>query len=93
LVTFLAGIVIVAFVDGLIPVLALLSATENVPNPINDTFAYLFGVSFGKHRLFERISPKKSWEGFFGGAFMAIAFICIYTKTLTSIRRLLSKWQ
>jgi phosphatidate cytidylyltransferase len=33
----------------------------------NDTFAYLSGVCFGKHRLFERISPKKSWEGFFGG--------------------------
>lgn len=34
---------------------------------MNDTGAYLIGVTFGKHRLFERISPKKSWEGFFGG--------------------------
>lgn len=34
---------------------------------INDTGAYLIGSLFGKHRLFERISPKKSWEGFFGG--------------------------
>ncbi|NJK85976.1 MAG: phosphatidate cytidylyltransferase [Bacteroidales bacterium] len=34
---------------------------------INDTAAYVFGVSFGKHRLFEKISPKKSWEGFIGG--------------------------
>lgn len=33
----------------------------------NDTGAYLTGVSLGKHRLMERISPKKSWEGFFGG--------------------------
>ena len=33
----------------------------------NDTFAYLTGVAFGRHRLFERISPKKSWEGFVGG--------------------------
>lgn len=33
----------------------------------NDTGAYLFGVRFGKRRLFERHSPKKSWEGFFGG--------------------------
>lgn len=33
----------------------------------NDTGAYLFGVSIGKHRMFPRISPKKSWEGFFGG--------------------------
>jgi len=38
----------------------------------NDTFAYLSGMAFGKHRMFERISPKKSWEGFAGGLFMAI---------------------
>ena len=34
---------------------------------INDTGAYLTGMSCGKHKLFERISPKKTWEGFFGG--------------------------
>ena len=34
---------------------------------INDTGAFLSGILLGKHRLFERISPKKSWEGFFGG--------------------------
>lgn len=33
----------------------------------NDTFAYFAGLAFGKHRLYERISPKKSWEGAFGG--------------------------
>lgn len=33
----------------------------------NDTGAYLFGMSIGKHRLFPRISPKKTWEGFIGG--------------------------
>jgi phosphatidate cytidylyltransferase len=33
----------------------------------SDTGAYIFGVQFGKHRLFERHSPKKSWEGFIGG--------------------------
>lgn len=38
----------------------------------NDTGAYLFGIKFGKHRLFERHSPKKSWEGFFGGVFTSI---------------------
>lgn len=37
-----------------------------------DTFAYIFGISFGKHRLFERISPKKSWEGFIGGLIFSI---------------------
>ncbi len=38
----------------------------------NDTGAYLVGSSIGKHRFFERISPKKSWEGFFGGLFFSI---------------------
>ncbi len=33
----------------------------------NDVFAYLAGISFGRHRLCERLSPKKSWEGFAGG--------------------------
>ncbi|MBC7745625.1 MAG: phosphatidate cytidylyltransferase [Flavobacterium sp.] len=32
-----------------------------------DTGAYLFGIKFGKHKLFERHSPKKTWEGFAGG--------------------------
>ena len=40
---------------------------------LNDTGAYLFGTLFGKRRLFERISPKKSWEGFFGGMIVALA--------------------
>ena len=34
---------------------------------VNDTFAYLTGITLGKHPLFQRISPKKSWEGFWGG--------------------------
>ena len=37
----------------------------------NDTGAYLSGVSFGRHKLMERISPKKSWEGFIGGVILA----------------------
>ena len=39
---------------------------------VNDTGAYLVGVTLGKHRMFERISPKKSWEGFIGGALSAL---------------------
>jgi phosphatidate cytidylyltransferase len=38
----------------------------------NDTGAYLAGISFGRHKLFERISPKKTWEGFFGGVLAAV---------------------
>ena len=37
----------------------------------NDTGAYLSGMSFGRHKLWERISPKKTWEGFFGGLILA----------------------
>ena len=39
---------------------------------MNDIFAYLVGVCFGKHRMCSRISPKKSWEGFFGGVTAAV---------------------
>ena len=39
----------------------------------NDVFAYLVGMTFGRHRLCERLSPKKSWEGFFGGLAGAVA--------------------
>ena len=39
----------------------------------NDVFAFLVGITCGRHRLCERISPKKSWEGFFGGIVGALA--------------------
>ena len=39
----------------------------------NDVFAYRVGMTFGRHRLCERLSPKKSWEGFFGGLAGAVA--------------------
>jgi phosphatidate cytidylyltransferase len=39
---------------------------------IYDSGAYLVGISIGKHRLFERISPKKSWEGAVGGTMSAL---------------------
>ncbi|MEI6899333.1 MAG: phosphatidate cytidylyltransferase, partial [Bacteroidota bacterium] len=38
----------------------------------NDTTAYLFGKQFGKHKFFERISPKKTWEGTLAGSTVAI---------------------
>lgn len=39
---------------------------------VNDTFAYLSGCTFGRHKLWERISPKKTWEGFWGGMAMTV---------------------
>ena len=40
---------------------------------LSDTGAYCVGSLIGKHRLFERISPKKSWEGSIGGGIFSIA--------------------
>lgn len=48
---------------------------------LSDTGAFIFGSLFGKHKLFERISPKKTWEGFCGGLAVNIivaAAIAIY---------------
>lgn len=39
----------------------------------NDVFAYLTGVTIGRHKMCPRISPKKSWEGFVGGIVGALA--------------------
>jgi phosphatidate cytidylyltransferase len=52
---------------------------------VNDSFAYLVGKNFGKQKLFEKISPKKTVEGFLGGLFfssIASYFIATFTHTL-----------
>ena len=46
----------------------------------NDTFAYLVGKSIGKHKLLERISPKKTIEGFVGGLVFTILAAYLYSK-------------
>ncbi len=40
---------------------------------VNDIFAYMFGISFGKTPLI-KLSPKKTWEGFIGGMFSTFIF-------------------
>lgn len=65
---------------GFFTALAFLDGTYNFHLPLgfmlllwaSDTGAYLFGVKLGKNKLFERHSPKKSWEGFFGGMFTSL---------------------
>ena len=44
----------------------------------SDTGAYFIGVLFGKHKMAPVISPKKSWEGFYGGIVVAIAGMMLY---------------
>ena len=48
----------------------------------NDVFAYLFGITLGKHKLCERLSPKKSWEGFGGGILGSVAVGAIAAAVL-----------
>jgi len=48
----------------------------------NDTGAYLVGSTIGRHRLFERISPKKSWEGFFGGLILTLLVARLFSGWL-----------
>ena len=51
----------------------------------NDTFAYLTGRAFGRTKFFERISPKKTWEGTIGGVLLTQGtayLISIYFKEL-----------
>lgn len=43
---------------------------------VNDIFAYLFGYFFGKHQLIA-LSPKKTWEGYIGGAISTCIFSVI----------------
>jgi len=51
----------------------------------SDVFAYLVGSAIGKHRLFERISPKKSWEGSLGGLVFALVAAYILSLFFTQI--------
>ncbi len=56
----------------------------------SDTGAYMIGSKFGKHRLFERISPKKSWEGFLGA--MITALLASWLISLLFLNLALVEW-
>lgn len=51
----------------------------------SDTGAYFAGTTFGKKKLFERVSPNKSWEGFVGGALLTIILALIISRYFVSI--------
>ena len=80
--TTLMGVCYVAYPMSLMLFIPLLITGEWAPEAFlfylfivwgNDVFAYLAGVTMGKHKMCPRISPKKSWEGFFGGLLGAMA--------------------
>jgi phosphatidate cytidylyltransferase len=50
----------------------------------SDSMAYVCGRLFGKHKLFERISPKKTWEGFVGGLIFTVLAAWLVTQFLGS---------
>ena len=53
---------------------------------VNDSFAYLVGKSIGRTKLYKAVSPKKTWEGTFGGfifALVAAYFIAQYETNIS----------
>ena len=56
----------------------------------SDTGAYFAGVNFGKRKLFERISPKKSWEGFLGGAVLSLSMALLISNYFENLS--LGRW-
>ena len=44
---------------------------------VNDTGAYLSGITMGRHKMCERLSPKKTWEGFCGGFLLCVIAGCV----------------
>ena len=56
---------------------------------VNDSGAYFAGRFLGKRKLFERVSPKKTWEGFWGGAIFATVMALILQHFYSS----LAAWQ
>ena len=49
---------------------------------LTDTFAYLTGLLIGKHKMIESISPKKTWEGSFGGTLAGVITSTIFYLTV-----------
>ena len=89
---FIMGQVFIAMPFSLLPFIAYISGYQPLVLLavfatiwVNDTGAYLVGVTLGKHRLFERISPKKSWEGFFGGAVVALLSGYVFSLLIPEI--------
>lgn len=92
------GIIYVALPFSLINVIAFLNGPYNFEPLIgmlfllwaSDTGAYFAGTYFGKTKLFERVSPKKSWEGSLGGTVLSLIFAYIFSIYFTDLK--LTEW-
>jgi len=90
--TFL-GIIYVALPFALITVIALPGGHYSYQRVLgclfllwaSDTGAYFAGTQFGKTKLFERVSPKKSWEGSIGGALSALVVALLLGQYFTDL--------
>lgn len=60
---------------------------------LNDVGAYCVGCTMGKHKLFERVSPKKTWEGSIGGAVFAIGGALLFGLVFDSLFGMLNALQ
>ena len=58
---------------------------------MSDTFAYCVGSLIGKHKLFERVSPKKTWEGSIGSLILTMLIAFFIPKIFPSVS--LTSWQ
>ncbi|TBH70834.1 phosphatidate cytidylyltransferase [Aquirufa nivalisilvae] len=90
--TFL-GIIYVALPFALLTVLAFMRSGTYDANIImgslfllwaSDSGAYFAGTYFGKTKLFERVSPKKSWEGLMGGLLSAMLAAYVISRYFTN---------
>ncbi|MEQ1734716.1 MAG: phosphatidate cytidylyltransferase [Bacteroidia bacterium] len=90
----LLGVVYVALPFALLQLIVLPNALLFVPTNLlgfffilwaNDTGAYLVGRKFGKTKLFERISPNKTWEGTLGGVVLALCVAGIQAHYFTHL--------
>ena len=90
--TFL-GIIYVALPFTLLTVLAYIKNDTYDPNIVlgclfllwaSDSGAYFAGTKFGKTKLFERVSPKKSWEGSIGGMITAMVVATVIARYYTN---------
>ena len=98
--TYFTGYLYISIPFGLMNALFIIPGQEGYSTAIliglfvliwsSDVFAYLAGSMFGKHKLFERISPKKTWEGSIGG--LLFALIAAYILSLFYTQLNLTNW-